>query len=185
MNGENPDSDIQHSAFIVPRSSFIAVRLLCFLSLALIVGQVLGCSSKEPRYPADHARFKRIDDAVESLRKAYVRKDLSGVQALLLPSNTLDQVELEVRKDFDSYHEIALDLAIERIVIDGDTIDVFVHWQGHWKRTGDDTGQRERGHGMLRWVGVQSILLQGVEGDLPFGMASRRMAPTPPKSAMP
>lgn len=185
MNRMGPDSDIQHSAFRVQPSSFYILQWVCLFSLALVAGQVLGCSSNEPRYPADHARFKRIDSAVEMLQKAYVRKDLSGVQALLLPSNTLDQVELEVRNDFNSYHEIALDLAIERIVIDGDTIEVFVHWQGHWKRTGDDIGQRERGHGMLRWVGVQSILLQSVEGDLPFGMASRHTAPTPPKGAMP
>lgn len=184
MNGRGPDSDIQHSAFRVRHVSFYFLQWVCLFFLALVAGQVLGCSAKEHRHPADHARFKRIDEAVETLRKAYVRKDLSGVQALLLPSNTLDQVELEVRNDFDSYHEIALDLAIERIAIDGDTIDVFVHWQGHWKRTDDDIGQRERGHGMLRWVGVQSILLQGVEGDLPFGMASRHTAPAPTKGVM-
>jgi len=153
--------------------------------LTWISGQGLGCSSKDLRYPLDHARFQRIDVAVEALRNAYVRKDLSGIQSLLLPSGLLDRVELEIGKDFQNFQEISLDFSIERIVIEGDTIDVFLHWQGQWKRTAADAGMRERGHGKLRWVGVQSILLNSVEGDLPFGMAARRAAPEPQRSGAP
>jgi hypothetical protein len=87
-------------------------------------------------------------------------------------------MELDVEKDFDAFAEITLDLSIERIFIEGETIDVYVHWQGLWKRDAADTGQRERGHGMLRLQGVHSILLQGFEGDVPFGMFRR--APTEP-----
>jgi len=153
--------------------------------LTWISGQVLGCSSKEFRYPLDHARYRRIDAAVDSLRKAYVEKDLSGIQSLMLPSDPLDRLEREISNDFQNFQEISLDFSIERIVIEGDTIDVFLHWQGQWKRTAADAGMRERGHGKLRWVGVQSILLNSVEGDLPFGMAARRAAPEPQRSGAP
>lgn len=150
--------------------------------LAWSVVQALGCSSKEARYPLDHARYRRIDAAVDSLRKAYAEKDQSGIQSVMLPSDSLDRLQREIRKDFEAFQEIALDFSIERIVIDGETIDVFVHWQGQWKRTTDEPSLRQRGHARLRWVGVQSILLHSVDGDLPFGMASRRGAPEPRRS---
>ena len=155
-----------------------AWRVALFFCLAWISSQILGCSSNEPRYPQDHARYQRIDKAVESLRKAYVQKDLSSIQALILPMDSLDRMELEVQNDFQSFQDISLEFSIERVIIEGETIDVYVHWQGQWKRTSAEAGVRERGHGMLRWEGVQSILLKGVEGDLPFGMATRHTVPS-------
>jgi hypothetical protein len=152
------------------------------VALAVLAGTVSGCPKKELRYPADHERFQRIDAAVEALRMAYVQKDLPTIQSLMLPSGKLDRVEQEIAKDFQTFEEITLELSIERIVINGEMIDVFVHWQGFWKRNEADAGVRERGHGVLRWMGEHSILLQSVEGDMPFGMASRKTEPTPKPS---
>ncbi len=59
-------------------------------------------------------------------------------------------------------------------MIEGDVIDVFVHWQGLWKKDADDPGLRQRGHTRLQWVGTQSILLREVQGDSPFGMKARQ-----------
>lgn len=146
--------------------SVSAVVLLCVVA-------AVGCSKKEARYPADSARYQRIDKAVESLANAYVKKDAAAFHVLLLPNERADKIENGANKDFDTFKDITLELAIERIVIDGDQIDVFVHWHGLWKRGPDDTEQRERGHGMLRWIGVQSILLAGFDGDIPFGISSR------------
>ncbi len=148
--------------------------VLCALLGAL--GAVAACSQKEIRYPADHARYQRIDAAVEALRKAYVEKDRSALHRLILPVEALDRTGVDIERDFEQFEEISLDLSIERIVIEGETIQVFVHWQGNWKRKATDPGIRERGHGVLRWVGVQSILLKGVDGDLFFGMATRHPA---------
>lgn len=145
----------------------VALGLLCVL--------ITGCGSKGPVYPEDHLRFTRIYDAVESLRKAYVEKDLGGISHLLLSSDQLDQLVADAEADFRTYDTIALDLAIERILIDGDHIDMYVHWQGQWKPQGTDVPIRERGHGRLQWVGNQSILLRAVDGDLPFGMGTRQM----------
>ncbi len=149
-----------------------------FLFLLCLAGQLLGCSSKGPQYPEEHARYRRIDAAVDDLRKAYVRKDLSAIEALVLPVDSLERMQSEIKKDFEEFQEIALDFSIDRIVIEGETINVYVHWQGQWKRASADLGIRDRGHGMLRWVGVQSILLNGIDGDLPFGMATRHTVPS-------
>ena len=155
--------------------------LALFFCLAWMSDLTLGCSAKDPRYPLDHARYERIDRAVESLRKAYAQKDLSSIQALMLPMYSLDRIEQEVQNDFQTFQDISLEFSIERIIIEGETIDVYVHWQGQWKRTPAEAGVRERGHGMLRWEGVHSILLKAVEGDLPFGMATRHTMPSTPR----
>ena len=182
MNGGNIDSLNPGPLFGWQRSCFsLASRLSLSVLFALVImtSSMPGCSSKEPRYPEDHARFQRIDMAVETLRNAYVRKDLSGIQALLLPSGRLDRVEQDIGKDFEAFEQITLDFSIERIVVEGETVDVYVHWHGFWKRNEADAGTRERGHGKLRWMGAYSILLHSVEGDVPFGMASRKTEPTP------
>jgi hypothetical protein len=142
--------------------------------LALVAIAVSACSSKTVQYPEDHERFRRIDQAVESLRDAYQQKNHSALQALMLPVDQLEQLQLQAEDDFDNFHSIALDFKTERIMIDGDDIDVYVHWQGVWKKDAEDTGMRQRGHARLQWVGTHSILLRGVQGDLPFGMKTKQ-----------
>lgn len=157
------------------------------LFLAVLILQGMACSSDNtPRYPEDHERFQRINVAVEALRVAYVGQDLSSIQNLMLPVEKLEKLEEDIKKDFSTYQRISLDFFIDRIMVDTDTIDVFLHWQGQWNTaSADDRAARERGHGMLRWVGVQSILLTDVEGDLPFGQAGRQPLRNQPASLTP
>ncbi|ULA68234.1 MAG: hypothetical protein LZF62_320162 [Nitrospira sp.] len=150
------------------RSACIGRILLGFVLVLMV-----GCSGKTIQYKDDHDRILRIDQAVESLRKSYVERDRSALEALLLPSGGLDQVQRDIHSDFDTFRDIQLEFSIERILIEGDNIDVFVHWQGQWKRDPGEVGTRQRGHGRLAWVGTQSILLREAQGDLPFGMGTR------------
>ena len=152
--------------------------LLLFGSISFIS---VGCSGKTIQYPEDHERYLRIDRAVESLRQAYVRKDSSDLASLMIPIDQLERLRAEAEGDFETFSAITLDFTVERIMIEGDDIDVFVHWQGLWKKDADDPGLRQRGHTRLQWVGTQSILLRGVQGDSPFGMKARQTTtdPTP------
>lgn len=152
-----------------PLRTALISRLLLSLMLALVV----GCAGKTIQYKEDHDRILRIDQAVESLRTAYTDRDQSALESLLLPSGSLDQALQDIRNDFEAFQEIQLEFAIERILIEGENIDVFVHWQGQWKRSPGEVGMRQRGHARLAWVGTQSILLREAQGDLPFGMGAR------------
>jgi hypothetical protein len=134
----------------------------------------VGCGGKKIQYPEDHERYLRIDRAVESLRQAYVRKDSSDLASLMMPNDPLERLREEAQGDFETFTAITLDFTIERIMIEGDDIDVFVHWQGLWKKKSDDPGLRQRGHTKLQWVGTGAILLRGVQGDAPFGMKARQ-----------
>ncbi|MFO0706835.1 MAG: hypothetical protein U0412_08275 [Nitrospira sp.] len=152
---------------------WLARAFAVWTGLALCVLPV-ACSSKTIQYPEDHQRFTRIDRAVESLREAYQKRDRAAFQDLMLPAESLEQLQQEVEQDFEMFQVIQLEFKTERIIIDQDNVDVYVHWQGVWKKTADETGMRQRGHARLQWIGTQSILLRGVQGDLPFGMKARQ-----------
>lgn len=149
-------------------------RLRVLVLFASIVFVGVGCSGKTIQYPEDHERYLLIDRAVESLRQAYVKKDASELAAVMMPLEQLERLQEEARGDFETYSAMTLDFSLERIMIEGDDIDVFVHWQGLWKKDADDPGLRQRGHTRLQWVGTKSVLLRGVQGDSPFGMKARQ-----------
>ena len=153
--------------------------IVVLLSSIFLIG--VGCSGKKIQYPNDHERYLRIDGAVESLRQAYVKKDSSDLASLMVPSDQLDRLREEAQGDFETFNAIMLDFAVERIMVEGDNIDVFVHWQGLWKKDAEDPGLRQRGHTRLQWVGTQSVLLRGVQGDSPFGMKARQATVDPPR----
>jgi len=159
---------------------FLLFPVLVLLGSIFLIG--VGCSGKTIQYPEDHERYLRIDQAVESLRQAYVKKDSSDLASLMMPIDQLERLREEAQGDFETFSAITLDFAVERIMIEGDDIDVFVHWQGLWKKNADDSGLRQRGHTRLQWVGTQSILLRGVQGDSPFGIKARQATIDPTRS---
>jgi hypothetical protein len=159
---------------------FAPLPVLFLLGSIVLLG--VGCSGKTIQYPEDHERYLRIDRAVESLRQAYVKKDSSDLALLMMPIDQLDRLREEAQGDFETFSAITLDFSLERIMIEGDDIDVFVHWQGLWKKDADDPGLRQRGHTRLQWVGTKSILLRGVQGDSPFGMKARQVTADPASS---
>src|SRR5262245_20280864 len=132
-----------------------------------------GCGSKVAQYPEDHEHYLRIDKAVESLRQAYVKKDSSGMAALMVPIDELERLQRDAEADFETFQSIALEFRVERIMIEGEDVDVYVHWQGVWKKDPEDPGLRQRGHSRLQWVGTKAVLLRGIKRDSPFGMNAR------------
>jgi hypothetical protein len=174
-----PDTRSYTASVMLPYK-FPLFPVLVLLGSIFLIG--VGCSGKTIQYPEDHERYLRIDQAVESLRQAYVKKDSSDLASLMMPIDQLERLREEAQGDFETFSAITLDFAVERIMIEGDDIDVFVHWQGLWKKDADDSGLRQRGHTRLQWVGTQSILLRGVQGDSPFGIKARQATIDPTRS---
>jgi hypothetical protein len=163
------------SRFYTARTMHFSRRVntvVAVLAMLWIAGA--GCSGKTIQYPEDHERYLRIDKAVESLRQAYVGKDTSGLAALMVPMEATDRLQQEAESDFETFHDIIMDFRVERIMVDNDDVDVYVHWSGLWKKDPEDPGMRHRGHTRLQWVGTKSILLTGMQGDVPFGAKGRQ-----------
>lgn len=159
-----------------------AINRFWLWMMLVVIGMVClteaGCSKKTPKYPEDHARFQRVVQAIKTLETAYVNKDTSALHELLLPLEQLELLEAEARQDFAQFSTIELELTIDRIIVEGDRISAFISWQGKWQRSTQEPGDQARGQGVLLWSGNQVILLRGVEGDLPFGMAARMNLPS-------
>ncbi|HEY7089291.1 MAG TPA: hypothetical protein VH518_14435, partial [Tepidisphaeraceae bacterium] len=102
---------------------------------------------------------------------------------LMMPLEATDRLQQEAESDFETFHNIVMDFRVERIMIDNEAIDVYVHWSGSWKKDPEDPGMRHRGHSRLQWVGTQSILLTGMQGDVPFGAKGRQALTTQPAPA--
>lgn len=150
--------------------------LLSFLSLSLLLAVVLsGCQffSSDKKVSADHARFERIVQAVETLRSAYEQQKFDAIQKLMLPLQGFQELEGQIRRDFDTYATISLQVTIERIYIKGERIKVNVRWKGAWQRSPEETPVTDGGHGVWVWKGTKDMLLAGVEGAMPFGKADR------------
>ena len=149
--------------------------LSLFSLLLILVVATAGCEffSSEKKVSADHERFERIVQAVETLRSAYEQHKLDTIQKLMLPLKGFQQFEVQVQRDFDTYPTIALNVVIERIHIQGDRIRVNVRWEGEWQRSPQETPVTDRGHGVWVWSGTKDILLASVEGAMPFGKAGR------------
>ncbi len=149
---------------------------LSCLSLSLLLVVVLsGCQffSSDKKVSADHERFERIVQAVETLRSAYEQQKFDAIQKLMLPLQGFQDLEGQIRRDFDTYPTISLNVTIERIYIKGERIKVNVRWEGVWQRSPEETPVTDHGHGVWVWSGTKDILLVGVEGATPFGRADR------------
>lgn len=158
----------------------VSTRFSVALAMIGLVWSVGACSGKTIQYPEDHERYLRIDKAVEALRQAYVKKDASALTALMVPTESAERLKQDADSDFESFQDIAMEFRTERIMIDNDDIDVYVHWQGLWKKEPEDPGIRHRGHSRLQWVGTQSVLLVGMQGDVPFGVKGRQALTSQP-----
>jgi hypothetical protein len=149
--------------------------------IALVGLGVVACSKPRSVNPVDAERVRKIDGTVEQIRKAYMGKDLGVFQSLFMPLASLRKMEAEIRRDFAVYERIALDFTIDRVMVEGADVAVYFHWQGQWETRGDEQPYRERGHAVFRLVGHQNLVLSAVDGDAPFGMASRRAQFEQPK----
>jgi len=146
------------------------------LSLSLLLVVVLsGCQffSSDKKVSKDHERFERIVQAVETLRSAYEQQKFDAIQKLMLPLQGFQELEGQIRRDFDTYAAISLQVTIERIYMKGERTKVNVRWEGAWQRSPEETPVTDRGHGVWVWSGKKDMLLAGVEGATPFGKADR------------
>lgn len=138
------------------------------------VGAV-ACSTPSGVNPADAAYVRKIADTVEQMRQAYTGKDAGVFQSLFMPVERLRTMEAAIQRDFAEYAQISLDVTIDRVMVEESEVAVYFHWQGQWQAPGDGQPLRERGHAVFRMVGAQTLMLNAVDGDVPFGMSARRI----------
>ena len=151
---------------------------LSFFSLFLILVVVMtGCQffSDDKKISADHARFERIVQAVETLRAAYEKQNLDAVRKLMLPLKGFQRLEGQIQRDFDTYSTISLSTSrLSESTFKGNASRSTCDGRENGNEfSPEETPVTDRGHGVWVWSGTKDMLLAGVEGAMPFGKAGR------------
>lgn len=122
----------------------------------------------------DAQRARKINSLVQELVTAYERKDIEHFTSLL-PSSSPDlrMLAAAVSRDFREYEQIGLTLSIDRIILKGEKGEIVFHWEGNWKRPGARGTYTARGMARVEFSGLKDVLLEKMEGDLPFGVSER------------
>ncbi len=150
-------------------------RFSRFLLLSFILLAALSaCAKKQVIKPSeDSIKAKNAIKDVGEMKDAYEAKDIKGVLSHVSQDYARGYAELDtsLRKDFDAYDNIGIDLRTDRVEIEGDKVKVVTHWFGTWRdKTGKDHKARGNADFLFRDTGA-SFLLVDVVGDSPFGIS--------------
>ena len=144
-------------------------RFSRFLLLSFILLAVLSaCAKKQVVKPSEESiKAKNAIKDISEMQAAYEAKDIKGVLSHVSQDYTRGYAELDtsLRKDFDAYDNISIDLRVDRVEIEGDKVKVVSHWFGTWRDTaGKDHKARGNADFVFRETGA-SFQLVDVVGD--------------------
>lgn len=131
-----------------------------------------GCKSR-PNIQSedDAARLRRLDTVVENLRVWYEQKDIKALKNIFTPLESSTMLLQAIQKDAKTYNTISLTFSIDRILItQQQDFAVHLRWEGTWQAPEQKAPLRARGLSVFKFTGDQQIMLQGIDGDSPFGI---------------
>ena len=150
--------------------SFSRFLLLSFILLAALS----ACAKKQVVKPSEESiNAKHAVKDVGEMQAAYEAKDIKGVLSHVSQDYARGYAELDtsLRKDFDAYDNISIDLRTDRVEIEGDKVKVVSHWFGKWRdKLGKDHQARGNADFVFRETGA-SFQLVDVVGDSPMGIS--------------
>jgi hypothetical protein len=140
-------------------------NILVFAVLAGFLITIFGCEHAPVKPTEDSKRLQQIDASIENLRVVYEGKNFQAFSPLYLGDHSDDL--RTVTSFFDTASSPRLDFMIDRIVLQGETVRVSLHWELRW--TSEKTGAaKQRGNALFQLGGKSDLHLQAIEGDNPF-----------------
>lgn len=139
--------------------------------LALIL--ISGCSSKTAvRPPSEESlKVKGLIEIVSNLNKAYVTKDNKSFMLYISTSSSIhEDFKKRIKRDFDTYEKISLNLTPRWARVREDSYQLSVHWEGKWH---DPAGKeiRDLGNGLFTFKEEEGFKIIRIGGDSPFGIS--------------
>lgn len=136
------------------------MKKFALLPFFLILVFIFACSKEVKRTPEDALIADEALKLVESIRTAYIEKDLGYLGGHFSPTE-LSEIDRS-RKGFDS---VELAFTPSWVDIEGDSVRVRVLWIGKWK-AGDKISE-ERGAALFELSG-RPLLLDSISIENPF-----------------
>ena len=126
---------------------------------------VLGCEHAPVKPTEDSKRLRQIDIFIESLRQAYENRNLQSFSTMY-PQGRPEDLQT-ISSLLDSIDRPRLNFTIDRIVLQGDAVQVSLHWELNWQS--QSAGPvKQRGNALFQLTGKSELRFQAIEGDNPF-----------------
>ncbi|MBI3610247.1 MAG: hypothetical protein HY204_06045 [Nitrospirae bacterium] len=148
-------------------------------AFALLIASLLataGCEQPPVKPTEDSRRLQQIDAFIEGLRSAYEGRNIQSFSAGY-PSERQNDLKT-IASALDSMTSPRLDFIIDRIVLQGETVRVALHWELRWQ-SAKDLPVKQRGNALFQFAGKSDLRLQTIEGDNPFMAAASVATPAP------
>lgn len=146
----------------------LPVRLLLFCLLSAYI--ISGCAGNVI-LSEDALRIRNTVDMINQLEHLYQERD-EGMLSLFTPEYLSDTgMRDAITQDMKRFSSIKLSIFIEKIEVDGDLVNVSVHWNGSW----DDGNKalREGGNAVIVIRSGAGLRTADIKGDSPFGISKK------------
>ncbi len=144
--------------------------------ILLIALLLLAASCEHPRVKPteDSRRLDQIEAYLESLKQSFQDRNLASFSDLYVKDRP-DDLGV-IGRSLESIRTLQLDFAIDRIVLDGEQVQVFLHWELRWQAPNGGPAM-QRGNTLFHLSGRSELVLWSIEGDNPFITPSLKKAP--------
>jgi uncharacterized protein YktA (UPF0223 family) len=112
-----------------------------------------------------------LREVIQEITKAYEQKDGKRFFANLDPSfHQLERFKNRINRDFENFSTADIQMTIEQIRIEQESLVTMVLWKGDWTSLQDAPPLRKRGHAVFRWTADENLRLLEIKGNTPFGV---------------
>ena len=137
----------------------------------LIVILLAGCAAERAKPSPVSIQVGQIRQALDSITESYEKKDEKTFFEKIDPSfKNVEDFKGRAIQDFATFSQIKLELKVDRIRIEDDSIWVAARWSGAWKTAPEAPPLEKRGNALLRWTAGEDPKLLEIRGDPPFGV---------------
>jgi hypothetical protein len=132
----------------------------------MILAFLAGCSQPEIRETDDSKRIQQVDQFLKGLEGLIGARDTSSLRNAYPPERMreiegLDRVVRLIEAP-------RMELFLDWILMDGDQVEVALHWEYRWNRSDEDGVSVRRGNATFQLDGVDVLRIRSIRGDNPF-----------------
>ncbi|MFQ5580186.1 MAG: nuclear transport factor 2 family protein [Nitrospiria bacterium] len=145
-----------------------SVRMFFIVSIFFLLG---ACASDPKKASPVLSQATRLREVIQKMAKAYEQKDGKRFfEKLDAAFHPLEPFKDQVKRDFEGFSKADIQMTIEQIRIEKESLVTVVRWKGDWTPISGGTSLRKRGHAVFRWTSKGNLHLLGIKGNPPFGV---------------
>ncbi len=130
-----------------------------------------GCATDAKKPSPVLSQTTDLRKALLEVTEAYEQKDKEAFFSRFDPSfHPLTLFKNQVNRDFEAFSGADIQVTIEQIRIEQESLVTVVRWKGSWTSVSGEPALRKRGHAVFRWTSKPMLRLLEIKGNPPFGV---------------